>query len=209
MSRGDDAGAENERRSKVGRLIADHDLDGMGQTLADRWTGQAGEKYSLRELADYFNRELLRATVEEAGNRLLDGEVENLYRLLTDDEVSGGMRTEARRTLERDGVDVDALEEEFVSHQAIYTYLTKYRGVSHDADDASADQLRKDAETIRRLTSRTVTVTESTLSRLRDTDRVALGDFDVLVDVRVLCADCGTATDVDDLLDAGGCDCTR
>lgn len=196
---------DRSRRSKIGRLIADYDLDGLGQTLEDRWTGRAGEKHSLRDLADFFNRRLLRAALEEAGQRPLDGEVENFYRLLTAEEVSGGMRTEARTSLERAGVDVETLEKEFVSHQAVHTYLTKYRGASHDADDA--DQLEKDAQTIRRLTSRTATVTESTLERLRDTDRVTLGDFDVLVDVRVLCADCGAAADVSELLDAGGCEC--
>ena len=207
MSPGNDGEVGDERRSKVGRLIADHDLEGMGQVLADRWTGEVGEKHSLRDLADYFNRELLRATVEEAGSRPLDGEVENLYRLLTDETVSGGMRTEARKTLERDGVDVETLEAEFVSHQAVHTYLTKYRNVA--LQDEEVDQLEKDSETIRRLTSRTATVTESTLERLRNTDRVVLGDFDVLVDVRVLCADCGTATNITDLLEAGGCDCSQ
>lgn len=195
------------RRSKVGRLIAEHDLEGMGRRLEGRWTGESGEKHSLRDLADFFNQHLLRAVMEDAGRRPLDGEIENLYRLLTDEAVSGGVRTEARHSLERDGIDVDALESSFVSHQAIHTYLTKYRGASHDAEDR--DQLEKDRETVRRLVSRTATVTESTLERLRDTDRVTLGDFDVLVDLRVLCSDCGAAFDVTELLDAGGCECER
>lgn len=202
---GDEERTNQAHRSKVGRLIAAHDLDTLGQELEDRWTGQEGEKHSLRDLADFFNRQLLRATLKEAGRRPLDGEVENIYRLLTDDSVSGGMRTEARRSLERDGVDVDKLETTFVSHQAIHTYLRKYRGASHDSDET--DQLEKDGETIRRLTSRTGTITESTLERLRSTERLTLGDFDVLVEVRVLCADCGTAADVTELLDAGGCNC--
>ena len=204
---GNDAGGDepDSRRSKVGRLVADYDLDGLGQRLEDRWTGASGEKHSLRDLADYFNRQLLRAVLAEAGRRPLDGEVENVYRLLTGDEVSEGVRTETRRSLERDGVDVTALEESFVSHQAIHTYLTKYRGATPAVDER--DQVEKDGETIQRLTSRTATVSENTLERLRDTDRLILGDFDVFVDVRVLCTDCDASADVRDLLAAGGCEC--
>lgn len=223
MSRGGDADGSNGatetdgqrrvRRSKVGRLIDDHDLDGLGQELEDRWTGATDDQLSLRDLADLFNRRVLRATLDDAGRRLLDGEVENLYRLLTADDVSEGMRVDARMSLDRDGVDVETLEREFVSHQAIHTYLTKYRGASLDDESDEAEQddarLAKDAETIRRLAGRTATVTEGTLERLASTGRIDLGDADVLVDVRVICRDCGTAMEVDQLLETGGCACGR
>ncbi|MFC7007207.1 rod-determining factor RdfA [Halalkalicoccus salilacus] len=117
-----------DRGGKVGRVIREYGLDGLGTELEIRWTGKGGDQYSLRALADRFNQRVLEAALEDAGVRSLEGDVENRYRLLTDDDVSAGMHQQARRELERAGVDVDALESDFVSHQSIYTYLTDHRG---------------------------------------------------------------------------------
>lgn len=57
--------------------------------------------------------------LEDAGMLALDGEVENISRLLTDDEVNNGMRTDARRRFDRSGVDAESLERDFVSYQVI------------------------------------------------------------------------------------------
>lgn len=194
------------RGSKVRRLIGEYGLDGEGERLESYWTTDGEDRRSLRELADYFNRRLLRATMESAGMNPLDGEVENTYRLLTDDDVSRGMQTQARQTLEREGVDVEALRSDFVSHQAIHTYLTKYRDASRQ-EQTDVDRVEKGLETIQRLRSRTSAVSENIVENLSGTDRIDLGDFEVLVDVRVFCRDCGTQYDVQELLDRGGCDC--
>lgn len=194
--------------TKVSRLIESYGLGDLGERLEEAWTGDRAERSSLRDLADRFNQQLLEAELERSDLSTLDGEVENIYRLLTDDDVSGGMRTQVMNRLERAGIDVDNLQREFVSHQAIYTYLTKVRGVSHSSTEADdQDQVKKDAQTIQRLQSRTATVTESTLERLSNTGRVSLGDFEVIVDVQVLCRDCGETRSVDTLLESGSCGC--
>lgn len=194
------------RRSKVERLIDEYGLDGEGERLEAYWTSDGEDRHSLRELADYFNRRILRAAMEEAGMNPLDGEVENTYRLLTDDDVSSGMRTQARQTLEREDVSVESLRTDFVSHQAIHTYLTKYRGVSRDETN-DEDRVEKGTETIQRLRSRTAAVSENIVENLSNTGRIELGDFEVLVDVRVFCRDCGTQYDVQELLTRGRCEC--
>ena len=38
--------------TKVGRVIRAYDLDGMGANLEAAWTGESGERTSLRDLAD-------------------------------------------------------------------------------------------------------------------------------------------------------------
>ncbi|SIR64560.1 hypothetical protein SAMN05421858_3093 [Haladaptatus litoreus] len=196
--------------SKVERVISDYQLDDMGETLETYWTGEADEQYSLRELADFFNRAVLRTALEQANASLLSGEVENTYRLLTDTTVSSGIRAETENSLAREGIDVERLKRDFVSHQAIHTYLTKYRDVSHESETDDAETHREKAtDTIRRLQNRTVAVTETTLENLRNTERIALSDFDVLSDVRVVCNSCGRSYPVDDLLEAGGCECER
>ncbi|MFB6155542.1 MAG: rod-determining factor RdfA [Haloferacaceae archaeon] len=195
-----------ETNSKVGRLIEAYDLDGLGEELEEYWTGEREDQYSLRKLADHFNRQLLRRAMERAGLNPMDNDVESTYDLLTDDEVSEGVRIQRRRRLERDGVDVDRLTSDFVSHQAVHTYLTKYRGASHETDDGS-DPVEKSIETLQRLQSRTEAVSENTVDRLKNAGDIDVGEFDVLVDTRVLCQDCGSDYEVIELLERGGCDC--
>ncbi|EFW90078.1 hypothetical protein ZOD2009_20832 [Haladaptatus paucihalophilus DX253] len=195
------------RTSKVQRVIDEYGLDTMGDRLEAYWIGDGNDQYSLRELADLFNREVLRAALTDAGISTLDGEVKNTYRLLTSDEISSGVRTETENSLERDGLDVTKLKQDFVSHQAIHTYLTKYRSVDYPAEDSGKTRLEKDTETIQRLRSRTSAVSETTLENLAKSGELTLGDFELFVDLRVVCNTCGRSYSVDELLQDGGCDC--
>jgi hypothetical protein len=200
-----DANAPDETRCKVGRLIVGYGLDDMGAYLERRWTGADGDRASLRTLADEFNQQLLRVALAEAGRNPVEQDVATTYEVLTDDDVSEGSRTQKRLELSRDGVDVDSLLDDFVSHQAIHTYLRRYRGVERDTDPA--DQIESDVETLRRLQARTGSVTSDAVERSASTDRIDVGTFDVLVNVRVLCQDCGADYDAVELLQRGGCDC--
>ncbi|WP_144905561.1 rod-determining factor RdfA [Halobellus captivus] len=192
-------------RSKVGRLIETYEMNDVGQELEDRWTGTGYESQSLRSLADWFNERLLAMKLERAGENPIDGEVANLYRLLTEDDVTAGMRVDAEATLERNGIDPDELRTEFVSHQAVYTYLTEFRGASKER--SPGDRLQSVRTTVQRLQSRLIAVVENNLDQLRTTERLVLGSFNVLVDIQVLCEDCGASYPITDLLDRGGCDC--
>lgn len=198
---------ETHQRSKVVRIIEEYELTGMEEELVALWTGAEGERHSLRDLAEYVNQELLRTAMENEGMTPLDGEVENTYRLLTDDDTTAGTRIEAESALEREGIDVDKISRDFVSHQAIHTYLTKYRDVEGPNTASDSDKREGTVETITRLQNRLVAVAENSLLSLRKTGRIALGEFSVLVDVRVFCEDCGTQTPITELLENGGCEC--
>ena len=189
------------RRSKVARLIDEYDLEGLGAELERQWTAPGSDRSSLRELASVVNRRVLAARLREAGGRPLDGEVATLYRLLADPDAGAADRTRARRRLEREGIDVEALTDEFVSYQAVRTYLTSHRGVSYEAEPTPAD------ETIARLQGRLEAVTADKLADGRERGDLALGDHDVTVAVSVACRDCGRQLDVGTLLAEGGCDC--
>lgn len=191
---------------KIDRLISEYELTDMGDRLERQWLGENGDRRSLRDLADEFNQELLRRALEEADRTPLDGEVENLYRLLTDDDVSGGERTRTRRALDRDGIDVDSLQTDFVSHQAVHTYLTDGRGVSRPKQEGKS-KIEKDATTIQKLRNKLSAVSERTLENLAETERITGGSFTVTVDVRVTCSDCNTVHSIDELLSNGGCSC--
>lgn len=191
------------RNSKIARIIDEYGLDGTGDALEERWTAEE-DRQSLRELADWFNQQLLQAAMEDAGRNPLAGEVENIYRLLRDDDVSGGTQVQTRKRLERYGVDVERVENDFVSHQAVHTYLTKYRQASH-APETETDSIRRRLDTVQRLQSRTAAVTRTAIDQLEANGEIEAHDVDVFVDVRVLCQESGTQYTFRDFLENGGC----
>jgi hypothetical protein len=203
---GDDAGTGTPTvNSKVGRVIEAYELDGQGEWLETHWTGDGVERRSLRDLADAFNRRVLEAAMQEAGMDPLENDVQSTYDLLTDDEASSGTRVDLRNRLEWNGIDVESLESDFVSHQAVHTYLTKARGV--EREEPETDPREKGLETIERLQGRTQAVTADTLDRLANGGEIDLEGFGVFVDIRITCDDCGTQYQVADLVEQGGCDC--
>lgn len=199
-----DSDERDPGRSKVGRLVERYDLAGLGDELEYRWTAPEDDRASLRDLAEYVNRSVLEAALRAAGHSPTDAEVDGLYEAITDDDVDSGTRTRKRRELERHGVDVERLRASFVSHQAVHTYLTEVRNASFDPDPPTVEGSKA---TLARLRNRTSAVTESTLERLAAADRIADSQYEALVDVRVLCRDCGRASDLEALLEDGGCTC--
>lgn len=193
---------------KVATVIHQYNLDYLTNELVDYWTRDDDERRSLRELADYFNKEVLRAAMEKTEMSTLNGEVSNTYRLLTADDVSTGVRTQAETSLERNGINPEQLRQDFASHQAIHTYLTKHQGVEIQSGTTKQERLASTETTIQRLKSRLIAVAEKRLRSLRDNGTITLGTLSVLVDIRVVCEDCGTHTDVSTLLSKRGCDCT-
>lgn len=200
----DDSG--NAPENKVERVIREYDLEGLGEELERRWLGEGYERQSLRDLADYFNRRVLESALNEAGVVTLQGELSNTYELLTGDDVTEGARIQARNRLERDGVDVEGLRDDFVSHYAIHTYLRDFREAEYSSGD-DTDQLEKSVETIQRLTSRLTAVTRRNVENLRSTERLDVGPVDVITDVQVVCEDCGRQYDAVELIERGSCEC--
>lgn len=190
--------------SKVARVIDDYELEGMGAYLESAWTGEDGERTSLRDLADEFNRAVLGAAIRASGGRATDHDVAASYRVLTGDDVSNADTLRKERELERDGVDVEGLRRNFVTHQAVHTYLTDYREA--ELEERSVDPARK-VETLERLEGRTAAVAESTLSSLVDAGAVNDRDYELFVEVRSVCEECGSDYALVDLIADGGCDC--
>lgn len=201
----EDAGTDRPS-SKVARLIDEYDLGGLGAELEARWTADRDDRMSLRDLADFFNQRLLERRLVEQGTTALNGDVETTYRNLTGDDVSAGVRTETRNRLAEGGLDVAELERDFVTYQAVRSYLREWRGVEYERPSDAA-KLNRDRETIQRLLTRAQSVTEDRLEALRNTDRIALREFEVFVDARVLCQECGRQHTIAELFDQDGCDC--
>lgn len=186
------------------RLIDEHGLDDVGEELQRRYSGPESERSSLRELADLFNKALLERSFDEAAVPTTNFDVENIYEQLYHADAPPGELARVRKRLRYAGVAVDRVEGEFISHEAIRTYLRR-QGVVYS--EPERDQIDKYAEDIQRLRYRTVTVTEDKLQSLESTGRITLGEFRVDVDVQVHCETCGTEREVSDVLSARGCAC--
>lgn len=196
-------------RGKVARLLQKYEIEEFGEYLVEKWTADtSSERRSLRTLAREFNIRLLEAYLVEAGSQPVRGEAENFYDGLQGDSVSRGEKTQTRRTLEQRGIDVEKLESEFVSRQAIHTYLTKERAVSQGGAQSGASPSSA-RQTIDRLRERTRQVTTSKITRLREAGSIIIGDFRVIVEVQVYCSDCGAQLDVTELLTEGQCNCEQ
>lgn len=195
-------------RNKVATLIDEYSMDGLGSELEGRWTADGAKRMSLRDLADYFNRRLLKTAIREAGEIAPEREVTSMYQNLIDDDISPGVRTDTQQTLREYGVDVALLEQNFVTYQAIRSYLKDWRGAEYE--QPSNDEKRtKDRESIQRLLTKTLSVTEDRLEKLRETDRIDAEEFEVFIDAKVLCQECGIQYAVADFIDNRGCDCLQ
>jgi hypothetical protein len=203
---GSDGNSVNRLDYKVPRLIESYELEAdFGDRLEAWWTADTEQRLSLRSLADRFNKRLLERAMVEAGMSPLAGEVANLYQLLTGDDTSSGNRTEARKRLEQEGVDIDQLEQDFVTYQAIRSYLKEYRGARHSENGTSRTE--DVVEAIQRLKSRVSSVAEKNLTQLRDGGRISLGEFRLFVEITVFCQNCNTQNGIVELLRQGGCEC--
>lgn len=195
----------SQRRSKVERLLDEYELTGLGDELVESWTAEGDERKSLRQLATEFNVALVDAALERENVSHFDTDGQAIYEALADEDGERDRATVETR-LERAGIDVEELERDFVTYQAIRSYVKDVRDAEYETA-TDEEHIEKQKNTIQRLVSRATSVTEEKLTRLRNTDRISLGDFRLIIDFQVYCRDCETQKTVATLLDDGGCDC--
>lgn len=199
-------------RCKVGSVAVKYSLEDVCRELEQYWTGERGDgrRHSLRKLATYFNRNVLLAALDEEDERLSDGEVGRLALALQRSTEDGTDHAESAEELRRRGVDVDSLRSDFVSHQAVHTYLKKYRDVdSPDRQDHrdDVDRRTRNVRKIERLNSRSSAVASDALEVMRNAGEIAVGDLEVRSVVWVRCRDCGGRFRFDELVSRTTCEC--
>lgn len=196
------------RSTKVERVIAEYDLDGLGEELLEFWTLDGDERKSLRELEDYFNIRVLEAALERETHDVVEGEVENYYRLLRADDVSPGSRVDAEHRLEAAGIEVDRLRSDFISHQGIHTYLKAKYGAMYETNSASPAKRRETTlDTINRLRNRLSAVAENSIQTLVEAGVLNISDLRISVLVQIECDECNTRLGVRDFFEEGSCEC--
>jgi len=196
---------------KVGRGIERYGLDGLDAELVRR---RRESDASLRELADYTNRQMLAAALDAASVDLddtlygaVDDEdaVEVLYDTLADDETPTERVARVRTRLVQNGVDVEAVQSDWVTHTTVRSHLRECLEVdtSREASITPADG----RDTIEWARNRCANVVGETLERLRRADLLSTGSLETSVTIQVTCTDCGGTYRPGQLLSEQACDC--
>lgn len=192
----------NKRNFKVGRVLEEYELPELDERLEELWLGDgSAETYSLRELSEHINKLLLEIAMERAGIDPLDGEIEETYRLLKSDDIDRDVQQKAIHRLEREGVDVDRLNQDFVTHQAVHTYLTEFRDVHQQPAQSSPTHLKRE------LKNELSNIAAESLEPIPDEDELALGNFTLDVNIQVHCKDCGETYQLQELIENRSCRC--
>ncbi|WP_435181332.1 rod-determining factor RdfA [Halorussus sp. AFM4] len=187
---------------KIARVTGGYDLPDVDTWLVDEW--QTGT--SVRRLTEALNKDIIESALIAANVEQVDRNRDAVYEALHTDELSNTETIEIQRELERAGVDVEQLSADLVSHQTVYRHLTNCLDASKD-DEKTPEERRKTArDTVYALQQRTELVTESTVESLRSADITNLGDTEVLVDIQVVCSDCGRSLDFETAIQEG-CRC--
>lgn len=194
------------RRSKVADVIEKYDLAGMGETLEAKWTGDGGERTSLRDLADELNRAILESAIDDANGSVTSIDIAGIYHTLSETDAADASRIRQQRNLERQGVDIEDVLSDFVTHQTVHTFLTEHRNA--EFDDHTEDIVEKKTQTIERLSSRASAVSESSLQTLINAGEITDREYRALVDIRIVCSECGSSYTITTLIEQGGCSCS-
>ena len=172
--------------------------------LDDELRRRRGAGASLRDLEKFLNERVLERALDEA-NAAVVGDPESLCRTLRSSDVDAGHKAELRTNLERAGVDVNAVEGDFISHQTIRDHLRDCLDV--DTSRETRIDRERGRTTISWAQSRSQAVIEQTLQQLRNAGELATGNLDVTQTARVTCTDCGATYRLDELLDDARCEC--
>lgn len=203
-SAGEAAGSCN---CKISRVSEGYELGDLSGELRVLWTDDGENRYSLRDLSDYFNRQVLRGAMLDAGMDPLDGEVENIYHLLTGEDANAGSRVQAERRLEREGLSTEELQGDFVTHQTVYRHLKNCLEAEYEPDADPATRLERDVDRIEAFQNRISVIVGEMARRLRDADLFSIESPSAYVDVRILCEECGAQYTPRDLIREDGCEC--
>lgn len=204
------AAQSTRSRCKVDHLAEEYGIRNLDQRIAEE---RKEEDASLRDLEAFVNQEILKVVLKRSGVDLIEGDVENYYRLLDADEddddndVSPDARQEAVQQLEQAGVDVESLEEDFVSYQTVRSHLQECLDIDTSREsNINTDQARN---TFDGLKNRTINVVERTLERLDRHGKIEMGDPTASVSIKVECDECNRMYTPNQILRNEGCECSH
>lgn len=129
---------------KVGEAIVEYDLDDdagkyetFDERLVARWKGEdIGNAQGYRPLTDWFNKRLLRQAYERADVPTTGNRLDQDYETLGEDDLQA---EELRDSLRSIGLDVDTVENSFVSWSTMQRHLKNCLEEEKERQRASTD----------------------------------------------------------------------
>lgn len=189
-------------RCKVGRTDKKYELSNIDSRLADDW--QSGT--SIRRLTEELNKNIIKSELSATNVSQVEWSQTPVYEAIYTDELNDAEEIEIRRELERAGIDIEQLSSDLVSHQTVYRHLTQCLDTSKGDNQTPDERRDKAKDTVYALQQRTEIVTETTIDQLQSAGVTNLGDVEVLVDLQVVCNDCGLSMDFESAI-SEGCNC--
>ena len=185
---------------KVTRVAQEYHIRDVDEKLLQ----QRERGTSLRELAIFFNKQILSKALDRATQEVV-GDTETIYEVLMDDDTDRARQAELRSKLTRYNVDIDDAQQDFISHQTVQNHLNDCRELN-TARESTLD-LEGGRKTIEWAQARSEGVIEQTIERLRNAGEVADTQTEVTQSVRVACSACGQSYRIEEFLEQGGCGC--
>ena len=170
---------------KVCRVLDEREMSRYEQQLVDQWQAATPQRKGYRQLSTWLNQLMLRREMDRAGLSTLGDEAESKYERLTADDLT--VAAEVRDDLANSGIDIDALENDFVSYGVIRTHLQdclsaeREQGTPTDWEQESIDIAQSQAE------QKAAEAVRALVNKGRLT---AGGDVTVHVSVEVECEAC-------------------
>ncbi|WP_435348587.1 rod-determining factor RdfA [Haloarchaeobius sp. HRN-SO-5] len=116
---------------KVCRVLDERGLHHYDDRLLSEWRGENGRRKGYRQLARWLNVTLLRREMDEVGLPTLGDEAASKYERLQGDDANA---LEVANMLEREGVNVDSLQADFVSYGVVRTHITDCLDATYEPD---------------------------------------------------------------------------
>jgi len=185
---------------KITRVAQEYHIRDVDEKLLQ----QRERGASLRELAIFFNKQILSKALDRATQEVV-GDAETIYEVLVDDDTDRARQAELQSKLTRYNVDIDDAQQDFISHQTVQNHLNDCRELN-TARESTLD-LEGGRKTIEWAQARSEGVIEQTIERLRNAGEVADTQTEVTQSVRVACSACGQSYRIEKFLEQGGCGC--
>jgi len=137
----------DEHCCKVGRVIVEYDLRAPRQYTGDindylvaKWTGTGHhEPVGVRPLTEWLNKRILRTVYRHHDRSDTDVRIDAEYEALQSDDIAAHEREDVVADLEADGIDPDALVNDFIGKSTLDRHLKNCLSASKDSGDEATE----------------------------------------------------------------------
>jgi len=165
-------------------------FDSVNNYLVTRWCGLDGlQKTGLRPLVDWFNKSVLESVYFRQDRHQIDSHIDSDYQILHSvSEEQHSDRQVLLDDLRQDGIDGEAVSNDFVSTTTLYRHLTNCLNAEKEREKSHCDWERKQVSHIR---DRTNNDLQNVLTSLDNKERIiGAADVDTSVTLYLKCPVC-------------------